>query len=33
MHSLGQPVSAPDVEEMIREADTDCKCIYLKKNV
>lgn len=24
MHSLGQPVSAPDIEEMIKEADTNC---------
>ena len=29
MHTLGQPVSGPEVDEMIKEADTDCKFIFL----
>jgi Ca2+-binding EF-hand superfamily protein len=28
MNSLGQSVSEADIDEMIKEADTDCKFIY-----
>lgn len=27
MHSLGQPVSGSDIEDMIKEADQNCKLI------
>lgn len=28
MHSLGQPVSQPDIDEMMKEADINCKAKF-----
>lgn len=30
MHSLGQTVSGSDIEDMIKEADTNCTWLFLK---